>query len=236
MNILDLSVVIRPGISAGKRIPAPVIHYTKHTDEASLNGMVNVFAGSSREDFGKYGWASERVTLHTRTGTHMIAPFGYGAFREDGSDALKIDEFPLEWGCCPGVVLDLTGLPDGAAVTEQKLQAALVHTGHTLQPLDVVLLKDGTENGAPPRVSMTGEALSWLSSHGIHVVGTQALGLADEARMPDCGRVCSRKDIFVVECMDRLEKAKPGMRVVCFPQKVEQGIAAWCRALAQYGL
>lgn len=233
MKTVDLSMVIRPGISVDQGVPAPVIHYTRHTDEASLKGMVNVFAGSNKEDFGPYGWASERVTISTHTGTHMNAPWHFGAEREDRIDALKIDEFPLEWGCCPGVVLDFTQFPNGSSVTVQEIKAALERADHTLKPLDIILLRDGTQNGALPRVSMTGEALTWLSGQGIHVIGTQAARIADEVQMASCGSVCSRKDIFVIECMDHLaEIPSKGIQVVCFPQKVEQGSAAWCRALA----
>lgn len=234
MKTVDLSVVIRPGISPNQRVPAPTINYTRHTDAASLNGMVNVFAGSDKDDFGPYGWASERVVISTHTGTHMNAPWHFGAEREDGTEALKIDAFPLQWGFCPGVVLDLTHLPDGFALTVREIERALECAGRALMPLDIILLKDGAQSGAPPRVSMTAEVLVWLSGQGIHVIGTQAAGIADEARAAACSSVCSGKDIFVIECMDHLaELPADGSLVACFPQKVERGSAAWCRALAQ---
>ena len=59
------------------------------------------------------GWAVEQIEAITHTGTHVDAPYHYGA-ESEGKPARTIDEVPLQWCFAPGVVLDMRHKAAGA--------------------------------------------------------------------------------------------------------------------------
>lgn len=235
MKSIDLSIKIEPGVSVDIRTAAPVIHYTKHTDDASLAGMTNVFAGAKREDFEPYGWASERVCISTHTGTHMNAPWHFWPCSKDGTPAKHIDEFPLEWGIQQGVILNFESLPDGSELTLPILKEMVYKQGVSLEQ-KTVLLYFGGSCGSGPRVHLTAEALAWMCiEKGVHVVGTEAASLTCASYIDKCSQLCGENSVFVIENIAGLSKLPDApFKVVCFPQKVKDGSAAWCRVLAVF--
>src|SRR5436309_889180 len=138
-RMIDLSVPLEH-MAASEPMPAR-IKYIDHAGEG-LQQMQQFF-GIRPEDLawseGK-GWAIEEVTAITHTGTHVDAPYHYGA-TSSGQSARTIDEIPLEWCFAPGVVLDMRHKSPGEFITVVDLQDALQRIEYTLQPFDIVLIQ-----------------------------------------------------------------------------------------------
>ena len=70
--------------------------------------------------FPGQGWAIEEIHAITHTGTHVNAPYHYGA-RAKGSRP-QIDQVPLEWCFARGVVIDVRHIPAGTLMTVPDLE------------------------------------------------------------------------------------------------------------------
>lgn len=64
--------------------------------------------GCTEEDLPEqYGWATEKITLTTHSGTHLDAPYHYYP-TTDGKPARTIDQLPLDWFMGDGVVFNFS--------------------------------------------------------------------------------------------------------------------------------
>jgi hypothetical protein len=54
--------------------------------------------------------------------------------------SIAIHDVPLEWCFQPAVKLDFRQLPDGHVVKAAQVEAELARIGHTLQPLEIVVV------------------------------------------------------------------------------------------------
>jgi len=109
-------------------------------------------------------------------GTHLDA-WGHvkpGAPRAEG--------IPLEYCYGPGVVLNLTHVQSGAAISAGEVEAALRAIGYDLRPLDIVLIRtDAARYRTEPRYltdhpGMSKVAVHWLLDRGIKMIGIDAIG------------------------------------------------------------
>src|SRR3954454_17187935 len=123
MRLIDLSVPLEHN-APSEPMPAR-IHYVRHAGEGleQMQKFFGVQAGDLVYSEGQ-GWAVEEIQAITHTGTHVDAPYHYGATSE-GRPARTIDEVPLEWCFAPGVVLDMRHKAAGAFITVADLEAAL---------------------------------------------------------------------------------------------------------------
>ncbi len=128
------------------------------------------------------GWAVEQIEAITHTGTHVDAPYHYGA-QSAGRPARTIDEVPLEWCFAPGVVLDMRHKAAGEFITVDDLSQALDRIGYILQPLDIVL---SCRRGPIRRLGSAAyfrqpglgrEGVLWLTERGVKVIGIDAYTL-----------------------------------------------------------
>src|SRR6476660_6882945 len=105
MRLIDLSVPLEDN-AASEPMPAR-IHYVRHAGEGleQVQRFFGVKPGDLVYSEGR-GWAVEEIQAITHTGTHVDAPYHYGAISE-GKPARTIDAVPLEWCLAPGVVLDM---------------------------------------------------------------------------------------------------------------------------------
>ena len=109
---------------------------------AEIEGMFGVKPEWLRD---REGWAVETfLRFGTHNSTHVDAPWHYNSTVE-GERAKTIDELPLEWFHAPGVVLDFTAKADGDAVTAGRGRGGAAALGHTLAPLDIVLIRTGRD-------------------------------------------------------------------------------------------
>jgi kynurenine formamidase len=166
---------------------------------------------------------------------------------------MTIDEVPLDWCFRPGVKLDFTKLPDGHVVTAAEVEAELARIGHTLAPLDIVLVNTaaGKAVGDPNYIhigcGMGYEATIYLTSRGVRVTGTDAWSW-DAPFSHTAAKVAETGDSSLIweghkagrdigychlEKLHNLEVLPPhGFTVSCFPHKVKGGSAGWTRAVA----
>ena len=196
------------------------------------------------------GWASETVTAITHAGTHVDAPYHY--FPTCGGEpARTIDELPLEWFLAPGVVVDATGKEDGEGIGVADFESALETAGHTLAPLDIVLVRTGRDafyaelDYIARGPAVTADATRWLFDRGVRVMGIDAWGwdgplhiqaeAAREAGRPGVFWAAHQADLpySQIERLANLgELPATGFKVACFPLRLVGASAAPARVVA----
>jgi len=251
-RIVDLSVPLANNVPADPPGNDPKIEYINH--QQSLPGILAYFPGLSADQLPDgEGWAVERIQLSTHNGTHLDAPWHYHPTQDNGRPAMRIDEIPLDWCFRPGVKLDFRHLPDGHVVTAAEVEAELARIGHTLSPLEIVVINTsaGAKFGQPDYVAsgcgMGYEATMYLLDRGIRVTGTDGwswdapfvhtakkFAATGDASLIWEGHKAGRHTGYChIEKLHNLEDLPPtGFRIACFPVKIERASAGWCRAVA----
>ena len=109
----------------------------------------------------------EKVTLSTHNGTHLDAPFHFHSTMDkalgEKKRAWTIDEVPLEWCFQPGVKLDFRHFGDGYVVTAADVEAELKRIGHTLQPLEIVVVNTAPAAATDMMISCP-QAAAWATT------------------------------------------------------------------------
>ena len=195
----------------------------------------------------------ETVTLTSHSATHIDAPLHYGP-RCEGKPARSIDVLPLDWFYAPGVVLAFETDPELGAIGAREMRLALKTLPQQIAPGTVVLCNVGAGRlwGTPQYFTqfrgIGPDALEVLFALGVRVVGTDAFGMDPPFhRMLDAYRATGDKShlwpahvlgrsreycqIERLGGLDALPRAS-GFRVACFPIRLENGGAAWTRAVA----
>jgi kynurenine formamidase len=216
--------------------------------------MLRYFPGMTGADLPDgAAWAFERVKLNTHNGTHLDAPYHYHPTMNDGERAITIDEVPLEWCMQRGVKLDFRHLPDGHVVSAAEVEAEFERIGHTLAPLDIVLVNTragarlGHDDYVQAGCGMGREATLYLLERGVRLTGTDAWSwdapfehtVKKFAETGDAsliweghkaGRHCGYCHL---EKLGNLAALPPhGFTVSCFPVKIKGASAGWTRAVA----
>ncbi len=165
------------GIASDPPGLVPSIEYLTHTD--TVDDMLRFFPGATVDDLPDgEAWAIERVSMTTHSGTHLDAPYHYASTMNHGQRAITIDEVPLDWCFQPAVKLDFRHFDDGYVVTPADIDAELDRIGHSLRPLDIVVVNTsaGTHYGQDDYVSkgcgIGHDATLHLLSQGVRVTGT----------------------------------------------------------------
>lgn len=251
LKLIDLSVPLED-MAVSEPLPAKV-RYIDHAGEGLA--QMQQFFGIKPEDLvysGGQGWAVEEIQAITHTGTHVDAPYHYGA-TSGGEPARRIDEVPLEWCFAPGVLLDMRHKAPGEFITVADLKEALDKIGHKLQPLDIVLLQTGADKRIQTREyfaqpGLGREGTLWLVEQGVKVIGIDAYTLdrpfasmmADFKQTGDgryiwpahfAGITAEYCQIEKLANLDRLPRPT-GFWVSCLPVKIARASAGWCRAVA----
>lgn len=251
VRLIDLSVSLEHD-AVSEPLPAK-IHYVRHDGEG-LQQMQQFF-GVKPNDLvwsSGQGWAVEEIHAITHTGTHVDAPYHYGATSE-GKPARTIDKVPLEWCFAPGVVLDVRHKAAGEFITVADLEAALAKIDYRLRPFDIVLLHVGADKriGSRDYFAQPGlgrDGVLWLVEQGVRVIGIDAYTLdrpfasmiADYNRTGD-GRYIwpahfagITREYCQIEKLANLDQIpRPhGFHISCLPVKIKGASAGWCRAVA----
>jgi kynurenine formamidase len=140
-RLIDISVALENDVPADLG-PGPRITYSTHKDTAAQ--VASLFPGLKPEDLPDgEGWAVERVDIGTHNGTHLDAPWHFHSTMNHGERSWTIDEVPLEWCFQPAVKLDFRNFPDGYVATAADVATELARIGHTLAPLEIVVVNTG---------------------------------------------------------------------------------------------
>lgn len=251
-KFIDISITLDNDTLADPPVMRPLITYTTH--EQSASDLISSFPGMTADQLpDRMGWAVEEITLSTHNGTHIDAPWHYHPTMDGGARAIAIDEVPLEWFMQPGVKLDFRHLPDGHVVTPDEIDAELDRIGHTLAPLEIVVIntRAGQRYGHADYIhsgcGMGRAATLHLTSKGVRVAGTD--GWSWDApfshtakRYTETGDAsliweghkagreagyCQIEKLHNLECLP-----SDGFTVVCFPAKIRAASAGWTRAVA----
>ncbi|MFK7837523.1 MAG: cyclase family protein [Sulfitobacter sp.] len=251
-RFIDLSVALEADIASDPPIMLPEIEYFKHSETAQQ--VMDFFPGLKQEDLpGGEGWAIEKLSIYTHNGTHLDAPYHHHSTQDGGKPALTIDEVPLEWCFSAGVKLDFRHFEDGYLVTPDDIDAELERIGHTLQPLDIVLVNTsaGQSYGQPDYIAkgcgMGRDATLHMLQQGVRVTGTDAwswdapfsLTAKRYAETGDAGLIWEghRASIDIgyshIEKLTNLDQLPGhGFTVSCFPYKIKRASGGFTRAVA----
>lgn len=251
-RFVDLSVTLENGAFADPPPLAPRIEYSNHAQGAEE--MTRFFPGLRIDQLpDAEGWAAEWLHVTTHNGTHMDAPWHYASTMDGGKRAVGIDELPLEWCFAPGVKLDFRHLADGYVATATDVAAELQRIGHTLKPLDIVLVNTaaaahyGTPRYLESGCGMGREATLYLLERGVRVVGTDAWSW-DAPFSYTNQRFQQTHDVSIIweghkagrdigygqmEKLANLDQLPGhGFTVSCFPYKIKGASAGFTRAVA----
>jgi len=250
VRLIDLSVAIEHD-AAGELTP-PKIEYVDHTAGA---GQTTKAFGCQPGDLvysrGR-GWAVENLAVSSHAGTHIDAPYHYGA-TSAGKPAKRIDEVPLEWCFGPGVVIDMRYKENGDLISVEDLRLALQKIGYRLGAGDIVLIHTGASKrwGTKEYFHQPGlgrDSTLWLVEQGIHVIGIDAWTLdrpfsamAADFKGTGDGRLLwpahfagLTREYCQIEKLTNLDQIPNpfGFYVSCLPVKIKRASAGWCRAVA----
>ncbi len=251
-RIVDLSVPLENDVVSDPPSYRPRIEYVDH--KASVPDLLAFFPGLRADDLpDREAWAIEKIQLTTHNGTHLDAPYHYASTMDGGARAITIDEVPLDWCFQRGVKLDFTRYSDGYVATAADVAAELDRVGHTLSPLEIVVvntsagMRYGQDDYVDAGCGMGREATLFLLERGVRVTGTDGwswdapFGRTREAyvRTGDASLIWeghkAGRDIGYchLEKLHNLEGLPPtGFTIACFPTKIRGASGGWTRAVA----
>jgi kynurenine formamidase len=255
-RFVDLSIYLENEVLSDPPAMKPNIDYITH--DIGAQQMAAFFPGLESEDLPDgEGWAIEFVQLCTHNGTHLDAPYHFHPTMNEQAGgkerAITIDEVPLEWCFQPGVKLDFREFSDGYVVTAADVEEELKRIGHTLAPLEIVVVNTaaggayGQDNFVSKGCGMGYEATMFLLEQGIRVTGTDAWSW-DAPFDQTAARYAESGDASLIweghkagrhigychlEKLHNLEALPAsGFTISCFPHKIRGASAGWTRAVA----
>jgi len=251
-TIIDLSIYLENDVVSDPEVFRPRIDYIDH--KMSVPDLAGFFPGLQPGDLPDgEAWAIERIELITHNGTHLDAPYHFASTMNRGERAITIDEVPLDWCFQPGVKLDFRHFADGYVVSAADVEAELERIGHTLSPLEIVVVNTsagkryGQDDYVTAGSGMGHEATMYLLERGVRLTGTDGWSwdapfvhtAKKYAETGDAGLIweghkAGRHIGYChIEKLHNLEQLpSTGFMVACFPVKIERASAGWTRAVA----
>ncbi|HKR40227.1 MAG TPA: cyclase family protein [Paraburkholderia sp.] len=255
-RFVDLSIYLENDVLSDPPMLAPRIEYQTHKE--TVKEFMALLPGTRAEDYpdGEAA-AAEWVRLTTHSGTHLDAPYHFHSTMNrklgEPEKSITIDQVPLEWCFQHGVKLDFRHLPDGHVVSAAEVDAELARIGHTLAPLDIVVVntRAGSRYGYNDYLNagcgMGYEATMYLLERGVRLTGTDAWSW-DAPFSFTAKRIAETGDTSLIweghkagrdigychlEKLHNLEVLPPtGFTISCFPHKIRGASAGWTRAVA----
>ena len=251
-KIVDLSIFLENDVVSDPEAYRPRIHYIDH--KMSVPELTEFFPGLDPADLpDEEAWAIERVELITHNGTHLDAPYHFASTMNHGERAITIDEVDLEWCFQPGVKLDFRSFEDGYVVTAADVEAELARVGHSLSPLEIVVVNTragkryGHDDYVTAGCGMGYEATMYLLERGVRLTGTDGwswdapfvhtkerfLETGDSSLIWEGHKAGRDIGYCHLEKLHNLEVLPPtGFTIACFPVKIRAASAGWTRAVA----
>jgi kynurenine formamidase len=251
-RFVDLSIFLENNVKSDPAPYNPKIEYMNH--ETSAAEMLSFFPGLTKQDLHDgAAWAMEKVELITHNGTHLDAPYHFHPTMNHGERSITIDEVPLEWCFQPGVKLDFRHLADGYVVTAKDVEAELKRIGHTLSPLEIVVVNTrageryGNDDYVTSGCGMGYAATMYLLERGVRLTGIDGWSW-DAPFVYTAEKYKNTQDASLIweghkagrhigychlEKLHNLEALPPtGFMISCFPHKIRGASAGWTRAVA----
>ncbi len=251
-QIIDISMPLENDIVSDPEAFRPRITYLRHRD--TVGQIASFFPGLTEDELpDQEGWAYEKVELITHNGTHLDAPYHFHSTMNEGERAITIDEVPLEWCFQPGVKLDFRQFENGYVVTADDVENELKRIGHTIEPLDIVVVNTragsayGTDHYVESGCGIGREATLYLLQQGVRLTGTDAWSW-DAPFSHTAKKYAETGDASIIweghkagrdigychlEKLHNLEALpSDGFRIACFPVKIRGASAGWTRAVA----
>jgi len=250
MKLIDLSKPIR--YDRGDPFFMQVrIRHKRHATARLLVRALGLPFRLFPKDF--VGWADDTITkMGVHSTTHIDAPWHYGP-TSGGAPAKTIDEFPLERGIGPGVVLDMMHKADNDPVTAADMEVALAKTGAHLTADTIVLIRTGRDKLLGTKAywksgtGMSAAATHWLLDRGVTVMGIDQWGwdlpfhaqiaksraTNDNTLFWEAHRVGQCRPFWHIEQLTNLGALPPhGFEVAVFPLRIVGASAAPARVVA----
>jgi arylformamidase len=181
------------------------------------------------------GYAIERISCLTHTGTHLDAP---SHFLEDGA---TVDQIPADRLVGAAVVLDVRSDLDGPIVSTATLKKHWPKRGRP----EIALLRTGwsrersrTRHYLYDFPGIDPAAAEWLAGQGLRGVGTDTLGIDPYSNAKfESHKVLLRRGIWILEALDHLDELEEGREytLVAAPLKIAGASGAMARVLAIEG-
>jgi kynurenine formamidase len=263
MKYVDLSIpIINPEEAIfDPPLTQPHIEYRDHERGAEEMGFIFSKLNPNEHLPNGKGWATETITLGTHSGTHMDAPWHFAPTQDKEKKerkAMTIDNFPLEWGIGPLIVLDCTDYEEGYVMSPDDIDKKLNKLNYTLKKGDILCINTnapkyyGTKEYIHHGVGVSREATLHIIRQGVHIVGIDAWSWdapfsitskkwkkSVREKRPDSSIIWEghfagiELGYFQMEKMINLDKVPPvGATIYCFPIKITRASAGWVRAVA----
>ena len=178
------------------------------------------------------GYAIERVSCLTHTGTHLDAP---SHFLEDG---LSVDRIAAEKLVGKAAVLDVRKDLTDAVIGLDVLKK---HWPASFRP-EIVLLETGWSHRRAPTKhylydfpGISPEAAEWVADRGIHGIGTDTLGIDPYSNANfEAHKVLLKRGIWILEALDHLDTLSEdrAYTLVAAPLKIGGASGAMARVFA----
>ena len=178
------------------------------------------------------GYAVERLTCLTHTGTHLDAPYH---FIETGK---TVDQIAPQDLTGVGAVLDLRKEVQGTLLPQAAIER---HWPKSFQP-EIVLFETGWSHERAPTKKYLYDfpgiepaSAEWLVQRKVKGVGTDTLGIDPFANTKfEAHKVLLGRGIWILEALDHLDTLREGIpyTVVAAPLKLEGASGAMSRVFA----
>lgn len=203
------------------------------------------------------GWADDTITqMGVHSTTHIDAPWHYGpktGEKGQETDALTIEQIPLDKCIGPGIVIDMTHKEEGDVITVDDIKADLAKSGAEIEQDTIVLIRTGrdtllgTKDYWKRGTGMGADATEWLIDQGSTVMGIDQWGWdlpfhhqirqAKAAQRDDLfwegHRIGQRKPYWQMEQLVNLGALPShGFKLCVFPLKLVGASAAPARVVA----
>ncbi|MGA1840896.1 MAG: cyclase family protein [bacterium] len=211
--------------------------------------------GLNYNDFpDKKGLSLFFYKLTTHTGTHMDAPFHFGDKTSLGKKAKTITDIPLKWCFGNGVLLDLYTDSSSGPVSKKEIITKLKEINYDIKPFDIVFLRtEGDKYIGEPRYfsdfrGVSPEAAEYLIDKGVKIIGVDSFSFDPPFQVMIGKYLKEKKKKYLwpahflgrtkeychIERLCNLDKIKNpfGFKVSCFPIKLLDSDASWCRVVA----
>ena len=249
-DIIDLSVSLQH-----KAVSEPLKPKIKYTDHRKGYWHLRFLFGVAKRELKRskgLGWALEKITAITHTGTHVDAPYHYGP--ESGANPPAASMRPRWSGASPRGCVSISATSEMAMRSASRnwrrhwRRSAIgcgVGRSSCSRPGQ---MRGSIRNRISSNLGWGAAGVIWLAEHGIKMIGIDAYTIdrpfhsmkKDYREQRDAELLWPahfagiEHEYCQIEKLAHLEQipVDHGFIVSCMPVKIEAASAGWCRAVA----